>query len=397
VFPGAEGFGVATPAGRGGRVIRVTSLDDAGPGTLRAALAAAGARTIIFDVAGTITLTDYLEVTEPFVTLAGQTAPSPGITLRGAGLEISTHDVLVQHLRVRVGDTDAGPDPENRDALQVLGPGAYNVVIDHVSLSWATDEVASTWYPLRDVTIRHSIISEGLNRSAHPAGAHSSGLLIGDHSERVAVIGNLFAHNNDRNPLAKGNTSSLIVNNLIYDPGYRAIDLSDPEDAGPLRASIVGNVMVRGPSSSERGLVWISRSMKDGSRVFIADNAAPRVLDGARRSGADPVVREPPVWTSPLTVRPSGAVERWVLERAGARPADRDAVDRRLVQEVRSRGGRVIDSQTEAGGWPALAPTTRALALPANPGGDDDGDGYTNLEEWLHRLAAEVEGRRPAP
>ncbi|HKG90700.1 MAG TPA: Ig-like domain-containing protein [Gemmatimonadaceae bacterium] len=396
VFPGAEGFGTTTPAGRGGQVIRVTNLSDAGPGSLRAALTAPGPRIVVFDVAGTITLSDYAIISEPFVTVAGQTAPSPGITLRGAGLDIRTHDVLVQHLRIRVGDAASGPNPENRDAFQILGPGAYNVVIDHVSASWSTDEVGSTWYPLRDVTIRHSIISEGLNRSIHPEGAHSTGVLVGDNSDRVAIIGNLFAHNYDRNPQAKGNTHTVIVNNLIYNSGYYAVRLSDPDNSGALSSSVVGNVMVTGPSSVNDYLVSVSSTVKPGTRVYVRDNIAPTELRVSSGLSFDPITSSAPLWPSALSVRPASGVEQWVLAGAGARPADRDAVDARVVNEVRTRTGRIIDSQNDVGGWPALAPTTRVLALPANPGGDDDGDGYTNLEEWLHRLAAEVEGR-PAP
>jgi hypothetical protein len=393
--PGVEGFGTATPAGRGGRVIRVTSLEDAGPGTLREALGAAGARTIVFEVAGTIALSSNLRVAEPFVTVAGQTAPSPGVTLRGAGLMIQTHDVLVQHLRVRVGDDPAGPAPENRDALQILGPAAYNVVVDHVSMSWAVDEVASTWYPLRAVTISHCIVSEGLSRSTHPEGPHSAGLLIGDRSDSVLVVGSLFAHNNDRNPIAKGGSASVIVNNVIYDPGYRAINLTDPEDGGPLRVSVVGNVMIPGPSTQRGELVSVSHTVKPGSRVFLADNLAPQLLYRSALLGFDPLVGAPPLWPGTLAARPSAEVERLVLERAGARPADRDAVDLRVVREVRERAGRIIDSPADVGGWPAPAPVARVLALPPDPAGDDDGDGYTNLEELLHRLAAEVEGRAP--
>ena len=105
------------------------------------------------------------------------------------------------------------------------------------------------------------------------------------------------------------------------------------------------------------------------------------------------MVGVPPVWIDGLAARPSGEVEAWVLEQAGARPADRDAVDQRIVDGVRNRTGRVIDSQRDVGGWPALPSVSRPAAVPANPDGDADGDGYTNLEEWLHALAAEVEGR----
>jgi len=392
VFPGAEGFGVETPAGRRGAILKVTNLDDSGPGSLRAALGSSGPRTIIFEVSGTIALSEDLDIRDPFVTVAGQTAPSPGITLRGAGLRIFTNDVLVQHLRIRVGDDVSGPDPQIRDALQVLGPNAYNVVVDHISASWAIDEVVSTWYPLHDVTIRHSIIAEGLHESLHPEGPHSAGLLVGDESERVAIIGNLFAHNFARNPQFKGGTSGIVANNLIYDPGYESVRISDAYDTGPSLISVVGNVLVTGPSSINDYLVSIGSSTKAGTGVYIADNIAPTVLRISSDLALDPLVGTPPIWTDPLTLRTADNVQVWVLAHAGARPVDRDAVDQRIVSDVVRGEGKIINSQAEVGGWPAQQTNQRSLQIPSDPFGDSDGDGYTNLEEWLHAMAVEVEG-----
>src|SRR5690606_6707929 len=119
VLPGLTGFGITTPAGRGGEVLRVTNLNASGPGSLRAAIETPGPRVIVFEVSGTISLTKNLYVREPFVTIAGQTAPSPGITIRGAGLFVLTHDVLVQHLRIRPGDALDGPRMDNRDAVAI--------------------------------------------------------------------------------------------------------------------------------------------------------------------------------------------------------------------------------------------------------------------------------------
>jgi len=391
VFPGAQGFGVTTPAGRGGAIVRVTNLDDDGHGSFRAALRVPGRKTIIFEVGGTIPLSADLDISDPFVTVAGQSAPSPGITLRGAGLRVFSHDVLVQHIRIRVGDAYDGPDPEIRDAFQVLGPHAYNVVIDHVSASWGIDETTSTWYPLHDVTISHCIISEGLHASLHPEGTHSAGLLVGDGSQRIAVIGNLMAHNYDRNPLLKGNTSTIVLNNLVYNPGYRSMRISDPEDSGPTIASIVGNVLRTGPSTENDYLVSFSPPLKQGTQVYLLNNVASTVVHMSRTLGFDPIVDIAPIWIPTLDVRPSSAVTDWVLAHAGARPADRDAVDERIVRDVLDSRGRIIDSQNDVGGWPVAQPSSRPLQVPDDPAGDSDGDGYTNLEEWLHQLAAALE------
>lgn len=402
-FPGAEGFGVVTPAGRGGAVLRVTSLAADGPGSLRAALASPGPRTIVFEVAGIIELTDIIVVAEPFVTIAGQTAPSPGITIAGAGIQISTHDVLVQHLRVRVGDDPVGPDPGGRDALNVIGAAdgsldVGNVVIDHCSLSWAIDEGSSTWNPgVHDVTIRSSIVSENLSHSLHPEGEHSKGLLIGDHAKRVSVIGNLFAHNEMRNPFLKGDTSVLVANNVIYDPGSQAIHLDDPEGSGPTIGAVVGNRMVAGLDSDwilamVEALTWV----KSTSRIYMLGNDSgtrpDRLTIGTPEVFVDlTAYDESPVRVMPLTLRPVAEVEDWVLASAGARPADRDAVDRRVVEDVHAGTGHIIDSPSQVGGLDPVVPVVRPLELPDDPYGDPDGDGRTRLEDWLAAYATAVE------
>ena len=178
VFPGAEGFGTRTVAGRGGKVIEVTSLEDDGLGTLRAAVNHPLARIIVFRIAGTIELKSELQIKHPFVTIAGQTAPGGGICIKDAGITIITHDVLLQHIRVRPGNK--GPvDADINDAVSILGPhagtdGAYNVVLDHISASWSEDETVSTWYGAHDITISWSIISEALNRSRHHSETRST-------------------------------------------------------------------------------------------------------------------------------------------------------------------------------------------------------------------------------
>jgi len=391
VFPGAEGWGSNTPAGRGGKILRVTNLDDGGPGSLRAAVDAAGARIIVFEVGGTIRLGADLNIKHPYVTVAGQSAPPPGITLRGAGVRVSTHDVLIQHLRIRVGDDPVGPAPANRDALQILGPGARNVVIDHLSASWALDENVSTWYPLSDVTIQHSIISEGLaGNPLNRAGQGGKGLLVGDASQRVALIGNLFAHNIERNPRIKGNTSVLVINNLFYDAAkYSFMSIGSP--TGPVLISIVGNIFFSGPSTADSTkAIKVESNASDGTTVFLGDNRfdnKPLVIKQARHF----VLDSPPIWCEPLSVLPSSEVEEWVLSHAGARPVDPDEVDNRIKADVRSGRGRIIVSQKDIGGWPNLKASFRSFVIPSNPDGDDDGDGYTNIEETLHRMATEIE------
>ena len=417
VFPGAEGFGTTTVAGRGGTIIRVTNLHDGGSGSLREAVETEGPRIVVFEVGGVIELASEIIVRSPYLTVAGQTAPEPGITLLGSGLVVSTHDVLIQHIRSRPGDTPDARNPESRDGIAVVGDprgetAVYNVVIDRCSVSWAIDEGGSTWYDgVRDVTFSHCIIAENLSESLHPKGEHSKGLLIGDHSRRIAIIGNVFAHNTRRNPLLKGDTSTLVSGNLIYNYGSQAIGFSDPEYSGASRASIIGNVVIPGPDTTgSAGAIWRGSETSPEIMVYADDNLVAQATDAAGTEGAsdgtgagdlDPwqpsarmaevLVQEEPVAVLPLTRTAASGLEDIVLARAGARSATRDAVDERVVQTVVDRTGAIIDSQEEVGGYPNPDATSRSLTLPTDPAGDDDGDGYTNVEEWLHELADAVE------
>src|SRR3954447_19979756 len=182
VFPGAQGFGIDTSAGRGGKIIRVTNLNGDGPGSLRAAVDTKGPRIIVFEVGGVIDLNRKpIVIAEPFVTIAGQTAPSPGITIIRAGIDIETHDILMQHIRVRMGDAGqpkkSGWEPE----VTTKGPQCYNIVVDHCSMSWAVDENLSASGPryngpegtTRRVTFSNNIIAEALKDSSHSKGPHS--------------------------------------------------------------------------------------------------------------------------------------------------------------------------------------------------------------------------------
>lgn len=209
-------------------------------------------------------------------------------------------------------------------AIDVVGTpdgetNVYNVVIDHCSLSWAVDEVASTWYPgVSDVTFSNNIIAEGLWNSLHAEQPHSKGLLIGDHSRRIAAIGNLFAHNDDRNP----------------SPAWTRIFV---EDSGEFLSH------------------WGTETLSDA----------------------------PPLSFVPFEPLAAEEVEAHVLANAGATPWDRDEIDRRIVDEVTDRTGFGPDTVDEVGGFPDYDPTHRTLELPPAPNEDPDGDGWTNLDDWL--------------
>lgn len=407
VIPGLIGFGTDTPAGRGGQILVVNSLADAGPGTLRAAIETPGARIIVFEVGGTIQLESPLIAREPFFTLAGQTAPDPGITLASYHFSIRTHDVLVQHIRVRAGDVNGG-DPEGISIYQPGGLEVHSVVIDHTSTSWAIDENTNTWSAtagddgphagVHDVTFSNNLIAEALDDSTHDKGPHSKGMLVGDGSERIAVLRNVFVNNADRNPEMTGGTSAVVANNLIYgwDPRQQATHFgrAGTVAAEPTCASVVANVYLRSAlmRSTPASAVEIHRDLPPGSRIFLAGNLSPTIIPLQNDAPFDPLVEMPPVWPINLAVVPAFSLTEPLLGSVGARPAARDAVDLRVIADVYAGTGRIIDSQDQVGGWPVLESTERRLDLPADPHADDDLDGYTNVEEWLQEYSNLVQG-----
>lgn len=397
VFPGAEGFGTDTVAGRSGALLRVTTLAPDGPGSLKEALETPGPRTIVFEVAGTIALTENIRILEPFLTVAGQTAPGPGITIIGAGFEISTHDVLIQNLRIRVGDAPEGPKAKNRDSVAIVGSKdgsleAFNVVIDRCSLSWGVDETASTTERnVRDITYSNNLISESLAESIHPEGSHSKGLLVGDHSRRVSLLRNVFAHNDDRNPFLKGDTSALIANNLVYDYGRWPVGFNDREGSGPSLAAVQSNLFLQGPSSPlDHHTVLVMRFMKEGTRIFLEDISSfdatsdPASLVEQESARDFFLVEAAPVSVKPLTLLPASQLESALLPVVGASP--RDSIDARVISQIEQRTGKIINSPAEVGGFLTLEETRQAFVAPQDPNADDDADGYTNLEEVLHAL-----------
>lgn len=418
VFPGAEGFGTRTIAGRGGKVIEVTSLADSGPGTLRAAVEDPSPRTVVFRVGGTIELESELQIGHPFITVAGQTAPGGGICLKNAGIAVSTHDVLIQHLRVRPGN-EGRVDADINDAISILGPrggegGAYNVVIDHVSASWSEDEAVSTWYGAHDVTISWSIISEALNRSRHRKRTHSAGLLIGDSSYNVSVHHNLLAHNDFRNPLISEGGTHDIVNNVIYNWGVLPAEIVDL--GANTFVNLIGNIFVPGPSTPPDSdfLVIVGEPSIYAEGNFIVKRPQVSFQEWALFGpGIRPVATPSDEYgsdtrfmTSPVTALDAAQLFGVVLDHAGATAPQRDTADARIVTDVVRRRGAIIDSPSDVGGYPHLAagqplddsdhdgmPDVWEWSLgldlsdPADGSGDRDGDGYTNLEEYLHWIA----------
>ena len=384
-FPGAEGFGTMTHGGRGGEIIAVTNLNPDGEGSFRAAIEAEGPRIIVFSVGGTIELTDAIGIDQPFATIAGQTAPGDGICIRGAPLYVSTNDVIVRGLRFYIGDDPDGPVGSNRDGLVVASDEAepFNVVIDHCSIFWAIDENLSTWYPCHDITVQWCITAEALADSLHEKGVHSMGFLIGDATHSISVHHNLFALNNDRNPLLKADVVADVVNNVIYNWGGAATGHSNYEGTDlPILANIVSNLYIEGADSTSAEISFPS-NMPPGSEIYVAGNIGPNRPDDSYGEWAlcddtgEWLVETPHDFEPVRTWTPQEAYDL-VLENAGARAPRLCSVDERVLQSVRDRTGNIIDSQDEVGGWPACGDGT--------PPADTDGDGIPDDWESDHGL-----------
>jgi len=394
-FPGALGWASMTPGGRGGRIIRVTTLASEGPGSFREAIEAKGPRIIVFEVGGVIDLgKKTLRLTEPYVTIAGQTAPSPGVTLIRGGMDIATHDVIVQHIRIRPGSAGGGW-MSGWDEDSIATQGAARVIVDHCTLTWGTDENLSASGPRftgttpeewragtsHDITFSNNIIAESLANSTHSKGEHSKGSLIHDNVTGLLIVGNLYAHNYERSPLFKGGVWGVIVNNLIYNPGPRAIHynlapeewLDHPFQVG--RMTAVGNVLRAGPSTPVDKLAFLMIGGAGDLEYYGRDNIAVdsvgeplRMFGSYTTTGARIIqVSRPPVWWEGLRPMPARQVQVAVLSQVGARPWDRDQRDVLLIAEVAEGRGEIIDHEDRVGGYPKHPPTRK----PFNP---DDWD-----------------------
>lgn len=390
-FPGAQGWAAHTPGGRGGKVLRVTTLAASGPGSFAEAIATPGPRIVVFEVGGVIDLDmKELRITEPFLTIAGQTAPQPGITFIKGGLTIATHDVIVRHIRMRPGDGNKPKRSGDIDAITTVR-GARDVIVDHCSLTWGTDENLSAsstrfvgesekeWMEAasRRITFSNNIIAEGLANATHAKGEHSKGSLIHDHVSDVLIVGNLYAHNYERNPLFKGGARGQVINNLIYDPGQRAVHynliaeewLGHPYSRGAM--AVRGNVMRAGISTEELAFFTVGGS--GDLDVYLDDNVAldriGRPLPQEGRYTTTPIhvdaTRKSPALPFGVTLLPSDKVQDAVIADAGARPWDRDDIDRRILADTIEGRGRIIDSQEQVGGYPKQEPTRQAF-VPAD-------------------------------
>lgn len=436
-FPGAEGFGRHATGGRGGEVYIVTNLNDSGAGSLREGVTKRTAgvpRTIVFAVSGTIYLNSTLRISTGDLTIAGQTAPGDGICLARGSLDISgVNNVIIRFIRSRLGDTLGieGDAFSSRDAS--------NVIIDHCSFSWSVDECASA-YRNTNFTLQWCIAAEALRDSVHSKGPHGYGGIWGGLG--ASFHHNLLAHNDSRNPRFSGagshNTDRELVdlrNNVIYNWRINSAYGGEPTNTGvPSRQNVVNNYYKPGPvtgtgaisyrilnpssssapeaAASPYGLFYVAGNHTTASSAVTANNWAGGVQNMTGTS-----MRTDTLFSVPAVATQS-APEAYtlVLAYAGCRLPARDSVDARVVSDVLQgiatfRGSKnnypgIIDSQTDVGGWPALAslpapadtdrdglPDTWELAHgldPANAADRNltDASGYTRLEQYLNHLAA---------
>ena len=391
-FPGAVGPAAQTPGGRGGQIIRVTNLNADGPGSFKAALEAKGPRIVVFEVGGVIDMKrSTLTITEPYLTIAGQTAPSPGITIIKGGIDLKTHDVIIRHIRVRTGaDGQRKRSGWEADAFSTVA--ARNVIVDHNTFTWAIDENMSASGPRftgntvaewregtsRNITFSNNLAAEGLADSSHPKGEHSKGSLVHDNATGIVFYRNIWAHNVERHPLVKGGAQVLMVNNLIYNPGHRAVHYNlmalewagHPYVTGQITA--IGNVM-RGGNDTDPRLPFLMLG-GDGDLQFYGRDT--RAVDrmgnklpmfgryGETRARLLPA-KAPLAPTEGMKVLPSGDVETSVLASAGARPWDRDAEDIRVLFFVAEGRGEIIDDEKQVSAYPDY-PMTRASFVEAD-------------------------------
>jgi pectate lyase len=408
-FPGAEGFGAVTEGGRFGRIVFVTNLSDTTnvnspdyPGSLRWAVdhtwkmdplnPYGGRRVVIFRVGGAINLVDRLIVRNPYITIAGQTAPGDGILLKGDEFTIATHDVIVRGIRVRVGDE--GAPTCCRDGINIgtfySTSDVYNVIVDHSSVSWAVDENFSVWtdltdgYTVHDITVQWNIVSQGLNNSIHvDEGAvdgvtdpHSMGLIIGNNGKNITIHHNLFALNWGRNPRVEGVDGVEILNNVMYGWVNEAIEFGGTT---PTRTHIIGNYF-KPTDSSSADEIMVSKQLPLLSLIYPFDNFVddPRSVPATKNIHislpANFLLASKAVFKeSGVAVEPSQAVYQTVLSYAGAVTPARDQIDRWVVEDVIHGTGSIIDSQNEVGGWPVMV----GAPYPQ----DTDGDGIPDAWE----------------
>ena len=445
-FPEAQGAGAAAIGGRGGRIIEVKNLNNSGAGSLREACSATGPRIVVFRVSGIIDLTDLIYIGNPYITIAGQTAPGGGVVVRGIKnpsnrgvlFYIETNNVVIRYMRLRHGYNSSLTNLQGKNI--VLSDGAENIIVDHCSMSWAQDKNFSAWgydtnKPIRNVSIQHCIISEPIEDQY----GNATGMLIGGGGDLIAqgqinldVHHNFYCSNRHRDPLFKG-ASGRIVNNIAYNYGNYALGWE-----GGAKLDIIGNIYKDGPvASSNKEIAYRDdpdNAVIGSPSIFILGNKGPH--NANPQTDNWPMMEKRTTWQTPgvalntslrrttkqtdgafpITINTVAELENLMFAEVGAGKRldadgllipNRDAVDTRLINDYKNVKGVFLTSgkggEAEVGGYPAIAAGTVYTDTDKdgmsdnwekkycfNPNDDADGnkdfdsDGYTNVEEFLN-------------
>ncbi len=437
-FPGAMGYGRYAKCGRGGDVYHVTNLNNSGTGSLRDATNTDGVtpRTIVFDVSGTITLTTGIFMNDPYITIAGQTAPAPGIQLRmdptysgtGSPLTIRNHDICVRYLRIRPGAGAPAPGGGQADAIAIaatLTQEPKNIIIDHVSLEWAVDKGIDVGCDYEDpdalcpnqITVQHSIIAQSLHCATHDEGCHSKGATFGGRTYDLSVIANLWAASHERQPLMHNRGRADVISNYTYNAN---VDGSGPPsqiklvrdrlmDGDTQKFNIINNVIAYTTTASFDipGIMFLDRDIPapaTDTQVYLSGNIgisrttqlqAENLEYGYVDGSSDPWVLVNQ--TEFLVDKPHSGPWRaaWAAEdvldnlvvHAGANKSltcsgtftdTRDIIDMQVISGVIASTLTLIDDPSEVGGWPDLSGGT--------PCTDTDADGMPDIWETANSL-----------
>ena len=422
-FPGAEGWGRYSKGGRGGTVLKVTNLNDRGPGSFREAVTNSGPRIVVFEVSGTIDLKSTLEINTPYLTIAGQTAPGDGICIKRFPLKIhNTHDIIIRGIRVRPG-IESGLIGSEIDVINI--DNSENVIVDHCVFSWSVDEGINTWHEAKLITVQWCVMSEPLDRSIHEKGAHGYCGSIGGY--KASFHHNLLANGAGRNPSIAGNNLEPTVlldfrNCVISNWGHRSCD------GKPLSINLVNNYYKPGPATNEdvkRRIARIDNAEKlgfscmwhvDGNFVEgfpeISANNWVGGIDYEAGTSPERNRRKDAFEVAPVITQPAKEAYELVLKYAGCY-LNRDPQERRIIEQIRSgkytasKDG-LIDRVEQAGGWPVLK--TGNLPQDRDKDGIPDeweqkhglntadatdatkiaGNGYMNIENYLNSLLPDV-------
>ena len=363
----SNGFGTSTKGGIAGEVYKVTNLKSSGAGSLADAVSK-GNRLVVFEVGGVIE--GNIKIASSNITIAGQTAPSPGISILRSNVSASGKDIVVSHITVLLGTGAAGYP----DAANISGS---NIVFDHVGIFWGKDETLSI-HGVSNATLYKCIIGESLQFSGHSDGEHSKGSLINKNVSKLCIIGTLFGHNAMRNPRVDGG-EIFLGNHVVYNwgPGWDHVGAKVKSEndlltcthcfnkvvhIGGTNATLVNSVAIQGPDSKAEH--FLAGTHSSGGQAYVEGNI---IIDSTGKplnvvdTPKITVLTSPPLWPTGYTPIPTEEAFYQTLRTAGSRPGDRDYHYSQFIQTIADGNGDIIDSQDEVGGYPKHAATSRPI------------------------------------